>query len=309
MTARRRSIPRAAGLLGGVVYLLVGWCGLVPSLVRSIEVALHQSDDGIGVYYLVAALAYAAGSFFGGLVTERLGRRRVLAVAAALLATGLIALGITGSWALFLAAAVPLGLGVGALDGGANGLFLDLYVTNRGQALNLLHLCFSIGAFLAPLVIGPAVDGGLAWQVVLVGTGVAVLAVGALVLVVAMPDGRRPHPGPLSVAVRHGRDGGRATGRIPGPLLLLCLAIGCYIASEVGVTDWLVRFLTAAPLTTATGALALYWAGLAIGRLVSARIADRFDHLRYVAVAASLMSVSLLAAVVATTFSWCGRSS
>ncbi len=220
MTARRRSIPRAAGLLGGVVYLLVGWCGLlIPSLVRSIEVALHQSDDGIGVYYLVAALAYAAGSFFGGLVTERLGRRRVLAVAAASLATGLIALGITGSWALFLAAAVPLGLGVGALDGGANGLFLDLYVTNRGEALNLLHLCFSIGAFLAPLVIGPAVDGGLAWQVVLVGTGVAVLAVGALVAVVAMPDGRRPHPGPLSESARHDGDGGGATGRI-------CIRIG-----------------------------------------------------------------------------------
>jgi len=51
-------------ILGGFAYLLVGWCGLVvPALIRSIEATHHQSDAEFGVYYLVFGLTYAAGSF------------------------------------------------------------------------------------------------------------------------------------------------------------------------------------------------------------------------------------------------------
>ncbi|HEX7471597.1 MAG TPA: MFS transporter, partial [Candidatus Limnocylindrales bacterium] len=276
---------------------LVGWCGLlVPSLIRSIEATYDRSDAEFGVYYLAVGLAYAAGSFGGGLITERAGRRPVLGFASWLLAAGLVALAIAPSWAVVLLAAIPIGLGLGALDGGANGLFLDVFRSNRGRALNLLHLCFSLGALSAPLVLGPLVEAGVPWQAVLFVTGVPVSGLGALLFLTRMPDGRHV-----------GGDSGRAFGpeapgsgraRIPRPLGLLCLAIGFYIASEVGVTDWLVRFLEPAPLSLATSALALYWAGMAAGRLGSARVVDRFDHVRYATAAAVIMSIALAAAVL-----------
>ena len=56
------------------------------------------------------------------------------------------------TWGLFLALAIPFGLGSGAIDGGMNGLVLDLYPDGRGRALNLLHLFFSLGALASPLV-------------------------------------------------------------------------------------------------------------------------------------------------------------
>ncbi len=88
------SRPIVAGALGCVAFVLIGWGGLlVPSLIRSIKDAYDQSDAGIGVYYFVYAVAYATGSLGGGLVTERLGRRTVLSVAAALYGLGMIALG------------------------------------------------------------------------------------------------------------------------------------------------------------------------------------------------------------------------
>ena len=298
MAEQVRPWPKATGIVGGLVFLLVGWCGLlVPSLIRSIEATYGRSDAEFGVYYLAVGLAYAAGSFGGGLVTERAGRRPVLAFASWLLAAGLAALAVAPAWVIVLLAALPIGLGLGALDGGANGLFLDVFRSDRGRALNLLHLCFSLGALTAPLVLGPLVEAGLPWQVVLLATGVLVAGMGALLATARMPDGRRQRgaPGPA-----WGPEA-RATGRLrlPRPLALLCLAIGFYIASEVGVTDWLVRFLAPAPLSLATTALALYWAGMAVGRLGSARVADRFDHVRYTTAAAVCMSVALAAAVLA----------
>jgi fucose permease len=50
-------------------------------------------------------------------------------------------------------------------------------------------------------------------------------------------------------------------------------------------------------LTTATTALSLYWAGLACGRLVSARFADRFDHLRFASVSAAAIAIALVGAI------------
>ena len=70
------------------------------------------------------------------------------------------------SWTAFLVTAIPFGLGLGAIDGGMNGLILDLYPASRGRALNLLHLCFSLGALASPLVVGRLVEAGSAWQTV-----------------------------------------------------------------------------------------------------------------------------------------------
>ena len=289
--------PAAAGIVGGAAFLLIGWSGLlVPSLIRSVKEAFQQSDAGIGVFYLVFAVAWASGSFGGGLVTERLGRRRVLALAAALIAVGLIAMGLAPSWLVFLAAALPAGLGAGAIDGGGNGLVLDLYSSGRGRALNLLHLCFSIGALAAPVTIGLLVEGGVGWQGIVAATGVAAVPVSILFGVVPMPGGRR-NAGEAS-ETRESRGSRPRPPRLAAPLLLMALAIACYVASEVGVSNWLVRFLEPAPLSTATLALTLYWAGIAVGRLVSAKLADRFDHRSFTLACATGLAFVLFGAIV-----------
>jgi fucose permease len=282
-----------ASVLGCIAFLLIGWSGLlVPSLIRSIRDGFAQTDAGIGVWYFVYAVAYASGSFGGGFATERLGRRIVLSVAVALLGAGLMALALAPGWAAFLVAAAPVGLGAGAVDGGVNGLFLDLFRAGRGRALNLLHLFFSLGALSAPLAVGVAVGAGIAWQAILFGTGIAALPVALLFAVIPTPSGRHARMGDSPEASATVRS------RLSTPLLLLAFAIACYVASEVGVSSWLVRFLETAALEVATGALSLFWAGLTLGRLAGARLADRFDHGRFTIAAVGLMSLALFGAIL-----------
>jgi fucose permease len=310
-----RSRPAAAGVLGCAALLLIGWTGLlVPSLIRSVKEAFDQSDAGIGIFYFLYALAYAAGSFGGGPATERLGRRTVVGAAVGIHALGLVALGLAPSWEVFLVAALPGGLGAGAVDGGINGLFLDRFRTGRGRALNLLHLFFSLGALSAPLAVGVLVDGGVGWQAIIVMTGLVAIPVALSFGIVPMPSGRR-RAGTADAMPSDPTDGFAATelvqvdasqrisraaaarGRLAAPLILLGVAIGCYVASEVGVSNWLVRFLEPAPLSTATTALSLYWAGLAAGRLVSSQLADRFDHLHFATVCAAGIAIALVGAI------------
>ena len=292
------SRPATAGVLGCAAFLLIGWSGLlVPSLIRSVKEAFDQSDAGIGVFYFLYSAAYASGSFGGGLVTERLGRRTVLGIAVATHALGLVALGLGPSWVVFLLAALPSGLGAGAIDGGINGLFLDRFREGRGRALNLLHLFFSLGALAAPLAVGVLVDGGVGWQAIVVATGLVALPLAGLFAIVDMPGGRRNVSAP---GAPHDPSEPAAAGArvlLGAPLILLGIAIACYVTSEIGVSSWLVRFLEPAPLSTATTALALFWAGLAAGRLVSSQVADRFDHLRFATLSATGVAIALVGAI------------
>ena len=315
MTRSPRSRPSAAAILGCLTLLTIGWTGLlVPSAIRSIEATFAQNDAGIGLIYLLYSGAYAAGSFGGGPLTERIGRRRVLVAAAILHGLGIASFGLAPTWGLFVASALLAGLGGGGLDGGSNGLYLDLFRTGRGRAMNLLHLFFSVGALSAPLVVGALIEGGVAWQSVFVGSALAPLAIAAWYAVAAMPSGRATTSSTSDAA-------GAARSRpLPSglglPIALLAVAMATYVASEVGVSSWLVRFLEPAPLSTATLGLSLFWGGLALGRLVSSAIADRFDHVHFTTACAVLLSVALIGAIVVPSlpvsialFALCGAAS
>jgi len=286
------SDPRAAGVLACVGLLLIGWAGLlVPSLIREIERDFVQTDAGLGIFYLINAVAYATGSFGGGMLTERFGRRRVIMMATALLGLGVAMLGIVPIWTLMLIAAVPAGFGAGAIDGGVNGLVLDLFPKTRGRALNTLHLFYGIGALSSPLVVGRLVEAGVPWQALVLGTAVVTVPIAMLWAVIRLPHGRY-----RAVTVEGARSPGRLALR--WPLIALEIAIACYVASEVGVSSWLIRFLEEAPLALATTSLSLYWAGLAVGRLVSARFSDRFDHLRLATLSVLVAGLATIAAVL-----------
>jgi len=285
--------PPAAAIMGCLGFLLIGWSSLlVPSLIRSIEHDFGQTDAGVGLFYFLNAGAYVTGSLGGGVVTERIGRRRVLAIAVLLGAIGLGAIATVGSWPLFLLAAVPLGLGSGAIDGGGNALILDMFASARGRALNLLHLFFSLGALGSPFVVGRLVESGVPWQAVVLGTALAALPLALLFAVIDMPSGRH------STERGHAASAGAPRLALDPLLLVLALAIACYVASEVGVSNWLVRFLASAPIGIATTALTLFWAGLTLGRLISARVVDRFDHASFATVSALVLAAALVGAVI-----------
>ena len=299
----------AAGIVGCLTLFAIGWTGLlIPSLVRSIEATFVQTDAGVGGLFLAFSLAYATGSFGGGHLTERIGRRRVLGGAVLVHGLGLAGLGLAPSWGLFVLAAMTAGIGAGSLDGGSNGLVLDVYRERRGRAMNLLHMSFSVGAFVAPVLVGTLVEGGVPWQSITIAAGLLVAFLAIPYALVPMPSGRRVAEDASAATTPRaaGGDPGEATAPrrlLAGPLLLLGIAIAIYVACEIGVSNWLVRFLEPAPLTTATLALSLYWAGLAIGRLVASAIADRFDHLRFTIASALLMATFLAIAILAPALS------
>ena len=285
---------RRLAALACVGFLLIGWSGLlVPGLIRSIKTDFLQTDAGIGVFYLVGAVFYATGSFFGGLLTERIGRRVVLSGAALLIGIGLALQAGAPSWLVFVVAAAPTNVGSGMIDGGMNGLVMDLFRRRPGGALNLLHLFFSLGAAGSPLIVGQLVAAQLDWRTIVLGTAVVAAVLGLILAAQRMPSGRH-----VREEIAPGTPAGDPRRSVV-PLVLLALAIAFYVSSEIGVSSWLVRFLEQASNDVATATLALFWGALALSRLLAARVADRFRPARFATTCAAVAAVALLGAILA----------
>jgi fucose permease len=240
---------------------------------------------------------FVSGSLASGYLMERLGRGLVLPAAVLAMGAGLGVECLAPSWGLFVVGAGISGLGSGSVEVGINGLFLDRFHEDRGRAMNRLHLCYSLGALAAPLAVGALVEMGVAWRLPFAITG-------ALVFAVALRLGTRDL-GARRVAVAAPTLRGLGARRVPLPLVLLALAIACYVASENGVSSWLVRFLGDAHAGVATVALSLFWAGLTGGRIVASRSGGRFAPMAVATACGLAAGAAIVAAVVVP---WAGAS-
>jgi FHS family glucose/mannose:H+ symporter-like MFS transporter len=287
-----------AGLVAGAAYTLVGWRALlVPSLILFVAPAFGQADAGMGAYYLVTALAYGVGALSGGRFIRRFGARLILPSAAALMAVGLLIQGFTGAWIVFALAGVFTSIGASSTDVGIQALVLDLFPHARSRALNLLHVAYGVGALMAPLLLAALVGAGVPWQWLMTGSGIA-MAVAGVALALTVPPDPVLHASTADVDAARAVETAARSRRLPLFLLVMAVSITCYVAAEAGVSDWLVRYLAALPLTQASLALTLFWGGIAVGRLAFARIGNRLDAQRSAAVLAVAGGAMLTVALV-----------
>jgi fucose permease len=290
ITSDRRRIQA----VGYALFLAIGWASvLVPTLLVAVEQRYGQSDAALGLYFAATALVGAGGSFLGGLVTDRFGRRFVTPVITLLLGLSLVSQALAPSWELFFVAGVLANIGMGAVDGDVNGLFLDLHAEGQtGGALNRLHLFFSVGAVIGALLISQLVHWGSPWQATIGLTGLIITLLGLAVVRLPLPSGKHTHhddPKPGAV---------NRSERSLLPFFGLAIAIGFYVASEIGVTNWVVKYVSATNVGIAALTLSAFWAGITLGRLLSSRWADRWPAAGFTIMCFVLSTASLAGAVL-----------
>jgi fucose permease len=87
-------------------------------------------------------------------------------------------------------------------------------------------------------------------------------------------------------------------GRRLIPFVGLASTIGLFVAAELAVSNWMVKLLSGIPAPVAASMLALFWAGMVLGRALSNWVADRFDAFAFTLACIALSSGCLTLAVV-----------
>jgi FHS family Na+ dependent glucose MFS transporter 1 len=248
----------------------------------------------IGSLFAAQSLGYIVGSFAGGRMLDRFDGHRVYSIAMALLAASLFSIALADSLVLLLAVVTLIGLGSAVVDVGANTMIIWHLGAGVGRSMNLLHLCFGIGALFTPVLVGI----GVVTATSIAGVGAAFITLWALTV-----------PAPRRSIVRR-EDQSTATRAV---LMISASFFLLYVGLELGFAGWVHTYAGELDFSAraATGVTTAFWVSFTAGRLISAAVA-KYVRPKMVLFAASWAAVAVAIVLVlangAVPWVWVGAA-
>jgi len=242
-----------AGLFGTAVVLGLAAAALGP-LIPTIRERYGISIATSGLTFLAFSSLALAGAFIALFLVARVQARIGLSTALIALSLGLLGIGLSPTFPLFLAAVALAGLGFGFLDVAINQVVGLGGGKRTPTMLLLMNSLFGVGAIFGPLLVAWAGLGGLPF----------VLAVVALLGVALVVPTTR-----LQGFVRTDENLPPMSRKQKAFLLTVAVGFFFYIGVEAGVAGWLSTHLIAVGWTTqsAAASASIFWIAFTLGRL------------------------------------------
>ena len=267
-----------AMLVYGMIAAMLGT--ILPDLSTRFSLTPRQN----GTIALCQALGLIVASVSVGPLIDNEGKKAGLVLGLAIVTVALVLLPRSGGFGGIAANLLLLGLGGGIIVTAANALGSDFTPEHRATALNLLNLFFGLGGLATPFISANL----LSRNSVRLCYVTAALAGATLLVNIATPM-----PQPAGARSFVFSEVGDVVGR--PALWLLALFLCLYVASEVGVWNWLVRHLIAQGIaeSRALNVLSLGFAlGLLLGRVAIAPVLISVSALTVTLIASVLMVVT-----------------
>ncbi len=243
------------------------------------------------IVFLTVTGCTVVSSLFSARVIRRFGTPLVTVVSTAMTAVAILGFSVSGNIWIMALLSIPLGLGAGAIDSGLNN-YVSLHYS--AMHMNMLHCFYGIGVSITPYILGSVMNGGGGWRggyrsVFVLQLFLTVLAFASLPLWKRNGAEAVEEESTAALSVRQ-------TASIKGvKTAALLLMADC--AVESACNSWCSTYLVSARgLSAADAATAAicYYAGLAVGRLVSGIISVRLSGIRIISLATALLTVAII---------------
>ncbi|HCU72206.1 MAG TPA: hypothetical protein DGO43_00155 [Chloroflexi bacterium] len=264
---------------------------VVGPAVEAIRDEFNVSYADLGFSFTTWGVGFIFGSLVGGTASDRWGRRSTLLLTAAAGALALAWLGVSRGFAVFLVACLFSGMALGSGDGTVSALIADAFPQETGRALNLVHIAVALGAILGPAVVAATLAVFDSWRLAIVGGAV-------LMATSVVPFSLLRYPARSSEAVAWPEIGRAMADPVP---LSLGIVLAFYVGAEIGFAGFGAAFIEQTfhiERGISAVSISVFWIGQMVGRVIAARLADRWAVERMVRWAlVSGILVSILCAV------------
>ena len=255
---------------------------------------LAQPLKAAGWIMVVGTLLSAVSSFSSGPILRRFSTGPVVLMSCLLTGGALVLTSQAPSFAWLVAAAIPLGLGAGAVDAALNGYVARHYT---GRHMNWLHACWGIGATTGPLIITQFLATSHGWRggYLLIGSlqlGLATIFLLTLRLWTEGPAAPRPTaPTAADAPAPRLQAAHSEAGWLSALLFML------YVAAEGSTGLWATSILVVGggtPPPEAGVCASLFYAAITAGRIATGFVVDRWGNRRLVTGGALLALIGIL---------------
>ena len=276
-----------AMILGVFTYGLIA--ALLGTILPELSERFNLTAEESGLIATMQALGLMVASVLVGPIVDRHGKKTGIVAGLSCITLGLLMLIYAGSYpttavvSRYCWAMLVLGLGGGMLVTGSNALISDVSEDKRSSVLNLFNMFFGLGTMVTPLLAAniEALSSTHALSVMLTLVAALTLFVN-IGTKMPLPTGERGFTASALPALF----------RQP-PLYLLSFMLFLYVASEVGIFNWLVKYLEAERAVAREDAQnILSWGfalGLLVGRVVASRILLGVAEIKVTLVSSAVM--------------------
>lgn len=249
-----------------LIYLAFISLGLPDSLLGAVWPAMGPSLgaplEGAGAVSLIITCGTITSSLISGFLIRKLGTGKVTCISVAMTAGALLGFSLTASFGWLCVAAVPLGLGAGAVDAALNQYVATHYAAKH---MNWLHCFWGVGATSGPLMLAACMVGDGGWR-----RGYFIIAIMqwilSAVLLLSLPKWQKERGESGEVV------GEKVSLRMQKGVGVTLFAFFCYCAMESTSGLWGSSYLTGARGLAPEQAarwISLFYLGITAGRLLA----------------------------------------
>lgn len=268
----------------GVVDVLKG------STLSSVLDEMQYSYSRGGFIVMAAYFGFVVSSLVTGFIADAGGKKTIIHLAALCFFGGIYSYASSYSFALFIVGFFLIGFACGSIELAANYIIIDVQRRSPGLYLNLLTSFYGLGCMLAPLYTGAMFRAGHSWRDVYLYSLFVPLALLAYFLIARYPK--------LDASSSPRTDFRALLKTAFTPTMCWVYVLNfSYVATEVCVATWLVEYfkvLHDTPIETGASWLALYYAGIMVGRFAGGFFVDRVGYVRSIAIAVAAAMLCIL---------------
>ena len=228
---------------------------------------------------------------FGGMILDRIGRKRAMALFIIALALSELLLLLGQNYALLLIGFF-LALGISTLLNTTINLISDSFSATKSlMLLNALFFLQGIGTSGSQLILSAYSSSVSVWNGILIAMAVLLIPLAIAVMKMKNEEGEKEKDGVKEQGVQKTEF---------GMIALIALTLGLYLIAEHGITNYIIMYGTEFVGVTAAAAgfaLSLYSAGIMIGRLVLGTVVDKIG-------AEKMLFCSLVIATIAAVITF-----
>lgn len=250
----------------------------IPAFIRDLDFSYSIGGTillGIYIGFLIATL-------FTGILADIAGKKTVLLIAGVCLTVGILGFSSSSTFWPLAGSMLVLGLGLGAIELGANNIIVDLHTAQKAKYLNLMAVLHGLGSMIAPLYAGFLLAGGASWRQVYQGALVLVAIMLVYLLLAKYP--RVEAQKTEKVSFRQ-----LAKTAFTGEMGWYYFLIAIYVSTELGIGSWIVEFLQVQKgqaVGLSTQMLSLYFGMMMAGRLLGSFFIEKIGYLKIMLLAA-----------------------
>jgi len=286
-----------------VIYIAFISLGLPDSILGSawpvMQIDLGVPSSYAGIVTMIISAMTVLSSVLSDRITKRFGTGRVTSVSVLMTALALLGFSLSNHFWQLCVIAVPYGLGAGAIDAALNN-FVALHYSSRH--MSWLHMCWGIGAFTGPIVMGQILTHGYTWSRGYLVISVIQFVI-SVIVIASLPLWSKVSKSDSSDSSAGSEEEGpkkalsiRQTLTLPGAAFIFT-AFLAYSGVEQTSILWASSFISEArgvsPEQAATYG-SLFTIGITIGRFLSGVVSDRFGDRNMIRIGSGVIAFSIL---------------